>query len=232
MTARPDLRVFYGGTFDPVHNGHVAIARAARDACGVDIHVLPAADPPHRAPPGATAADRVAMVALAIVGEPGLVLDLRELERDGPSWSVVTLRALRAELGPEAPLAWLVGADSFAGLPTWKDWRELLALAHFIVAERPGSPLDRGLSPELAEALTGRWTDEPARLRASACGRVLRLHQPLQQHSATDLRRRIAAGLPWRDLVAPAVADYIVERGLYGAACATAVIGSRPGPSL
>ena len=232
MSPPPELRVFYGGTFDPVHNGHVAIARAARDACTVDVHVLPAADPPHRPPPGANATDRAAMVALAIADEPGLVLDLRELDRDGPSWSIDTVLALRAELGPQQPLAWLVGADSFAGLPTWKRWRELLSLAHFIVADRPGSPSDQGLAPELVEALHGRWTDAPDRLRGLPSGLVLQLHQPLQAHSATDLRHRIGAGLPWRDLVPPAVAAYIIEHGLYGAGGAPAVIGSPPVPSL
>jgi len=229
---RRELQVFYGGTFDPVHNGHVAIACAARNACDVDVRMLPAADPPHRAPPGAGAADRAAMVALAIAGIPRLVLDLRELERAGRSWTFDTLRALRAELGADVPIAWLVGADSLLGLPTWKAWRELFALAHFIVADRSGSLLDDGLAPALDEALAGRWTSDPDSLRDSPSGLVLRLHQPLQAHSATDLRSRIADGLPWRDLVAPAVADYIDERGLYGVRAASAVIGPPPGASL
>lgn len=211
-----ELRVFYGGTFDPVHNGHLAIARAARDALAVDIRLMPAADPPHRAPTGASAVDRAEMLRLAIAGTCGLLLDRRELERGGPSWTIDTLRALRAEFGPDAPIAWLVGADSFVGLPTWKCWRELFGLAHFIVAERSGSPIDGTLDPELAEVLAGRWVNEPDALRRSPAGRVLQLHQPLQAHAATDLRQRIAAGLPWRPLVPSAVADYIVAHGLYG----------------
>jgi len=95
----PALRVLYGGTFDPVHLGHVAVARAARGALGATVAFMPAADPPHRAPPGAPATDRAAMLELAIAGEPGLSLDLRELERDGRSWTVDTLRGLRAEIG-------------------------------------------------------------------------------------------------------------------------------------
>jgi len=226
------LRVFYGGTFDPVHEGHMAIALAARDACDVAIHLLPAADPPHRVAPGAAAVDRAAMVGLAILDEPRLLLDLREMERAGPSWTVETLRHLRAELGPEVPLAWLVGADSFLGLPTWKSWRELLDLAHFIVAERPGSPLDGELAPELQSAVAGRWTTDPADLCDGPAGRVLRLHQPLQPQSATELRHRIATGQPWRDLVPAKVADYIFEHGLYGAAAPAAVIRSQPVPPL
>lgn len=232
MSPSRALQVFHGGTFDPVHNGHVAVACAARDACDAEVRMLPAADPPHRAPPGAGAVDRAAMVALAIAGIPRLVLDLRELEREGPSWTVDTLRALRADVGPEAPIAWLVGADSLAGLPTWKDWRALFTLAHFIVADRSGSRLDSSLARELAETLRGRWTDDADSLRRAPSGLVLRLNQPLQAHSATDLRRRIGEGLPWRDLVAPAVADYIGERGLYGVDRAPAVIGSPPDASL
>ncbi|WP_166207841.1 nicotinate-nucleotide adenylyltransferase [Cognatiluteimonas telluris] len=216
MTPNDSLRIFYGGTFDPVHDGHVAVACAARDACDADVRFVPAGDPAHRALPGAGAPDRAAMVALAIARIPGLCIDLREVERGGRTWTVDTLAGLRSEFGPQAPLAWLVGADSFRGLPSWKRWGELLGLAHFIVAERPGSPLDASLAPELDTALAGRLTDDPAPLHQQPHGRVLRLRQPLQAHSATDLRQRIAAGLPWRGLVAPAVADYIVAHQLYG----------------
>lgn len=211
------LHVLYGGTFDPVHNGHLAIARAARDVLDCDIHMMPAADPPHRAPPGANADDRAAMLALAIAGEARLLLDRRELERGGLSWSIDTVRGLRARLGDEAPIALLVGADSFVGLATWKSWRELPDVVHFVVAERPGNPLDQALPAELAGAMAGRWVDSVAELGQYPSGRVLRLHQPLHAHSATDLRRRIASGLPWRHLLPPCVADYIVANGLYGA---------------
>lgn len=214
MTA---LRVLYGGTFDPVHDGHLAIARAAREALGVPVHLMPAADPPHRPPPGAGAADRVAMLELALRDQPGLQLDLRELQREGRSWSVDTLRALRAEIGDRAPVALLVGADSFAALPTWKSWSELSGLAHFVVASRAGSALDEGLPDALSAWLRGRLADDPRELREAPSGRVLRLRQPLVPHSATAIRSRIAAGQPWRHLVPAAVAGYIQAHGLYGA---------------
>jgi len=117
------LHLVYGGTFDPIHSGHLAIARAARDALACTVHLMPAGDPPHRAPPGADGATRATMVALAIDGVPGLVLDRRELERQGRSYTVDTLAELRTELGPSKPLAWLVGADSLLGLPGWHRWR-------------------------------------------------------------------------------------------------------------
>ncbi len=218
------LHLFYGGTFDPVHDGHLAIAEAARRELGVPVHLVPAADPPHRAAPGADAAQRAQMLALAIAGRPGLVLDTRELRRAGPgarpSYTVDTLLELRRALGPEAPLAWLLGADSFLGLPGWHRWHELPALTHFVVAERPGSPVDDALDPALAQAFAGRWADSAAALAAAPAGRVWRLHQPLREESASEVRRQIAAHGPWRSRVPAAVADYIAAAGLYTTAAA------------
>jgi nicotinate-nucleotide adenylyltransferase len=217
------LRVLYGGTFDPVHLGHVAVARAARDALDATVAFMPAADPPHRAPPGAPAADRAAMLELAIAGEPGLALDLRELQRDGRSWTVDTLRALRADIGADAPVALLVGADSFAALPTWKSWRDLFDLAHFVVASREGSGnagagvQDDAPLPELARAIAGRGVASADALRASPAGRVFHLRQPLFPHSASEVRARIAAGLAWEALVPAPVAAYVRAHRLYGA---------------
>ena len=211
------LRVLYGGTFDPVHDGHLAIARCARDALSTDIGLMPAADPPHRPPTGASADDRVAMLHLALQGETGLHADLRELAREGRSWTIDTLRALRDDTGAEAPVALLLGADSFAGLPTWKDWRALFSLTHFVVASRAGTPLAGELPPLLAAETDTRVVEHADALRELPAGRVLYLRQPLHPHSATDIRARIAEGRPWRHLVPAPVADYIQARGLYGA---------------
>lgn len=211
------LLLVYGGTFDPVHHGHLAIAREARDALGVPVQFMPAADPPHRPPTGADASQRAAMLALALADEPDFHIDLRELRRDGPSYSVESLREMRRDIGATTPVALLVGADSLLGLPTWREWRALLGLTHFVVADRTGSALDRRLPPELAEALEGRWSDTPDALRAEPAGRVLRLGQTLHPGSATRVRTEIAARGAWRDLVPAAVADYIVRHRLYGA---------------
>lgn len=211
------LRAFYGGTFDPVHNGHLAIALAARDALGTTIWMMPAADPPHRDAPGASADDRAAMLELAIQGQAGLRVDRRELQRDTPSYTIDTLRELRAKHGDTAPLAFLIGADSLHGLATWKEPEALLAGAHWVVAERPGSALDEHLPPEVARLVGARWTLNAAALRESPGGKVLRLRQPLHGESATQLRRRIAAGETWHHLLPLAVSRYIVEHGLYGA---------------
>ncbi|UJB20751.1 MULTISPECIES: nicotinate-nucleotide adenylyltransferase [Lysobacter] len=207
------LLVFYGGTFDPIHDGHLAIARAARDALAARVRLMPAADPPHRAPPGASAEHRARMLDLAVAGEPDLVVDRRELRRDGPSYSVETLREIRAEVGPEQPLALLVGADSFLDLPKWREWQALFELAHFVVAERPGSPLDN----ERVEAIAAnRETAEVEALRGAPAGRVYRLHQPLHAESASQVRQLIAAGQAWQPFVPAPVAAYIERHGLYG----------------
>ncbi len=207
----------FGGTFDPLHRGHLAVARAARDLLAAPVWLMPAADPPHRPAPGASAADRVAMLAAALAGESQLHLDLRELERPGPSWSVLSLTELRSELGANTPIVWLLGADAFRSLPSWRDWQRLFELSHFLVAARPGSPLDADLPAALATHLRGRWTDSASALCTRPAGCVLALGQPLQGESATDLRADIAAGRRWRDDLPPAVAEVIVARGLYGA---------------
>lgn len=214
------LRIYYGGTFDPVHLGHLAIARAARDELHVAVRMLPAADPPHRAAPGATALQRCVMLQLAIGEEPGLLLDRREILRAErhpgvPSYTYDTLRELRHELGPVRPLAWLVGADSLLSLSRWHRWEELFGLAHFIVAERPGSPLPERIDGPLGQALQGRMTQDGHALFAAPAGRVLHLHQPLRGESASQVRAQIGAGGAWRALLPPAVADYVAAQQLY-----------------
>jgi nicotinate-nucleotide adenylyltransferase len=213
------LRVCYGGTFDPVHNGHVAVARAARDALDAEVFVLPAHDPPHKGPTRADADQRAAMLWLALAGEAGLHVDTRELRRSGPSYTVDTLAELRAELGAHAPIAWLVGADSLRQLHTWHRWRELFEHAHVVAVQRPGAEVDaaslRAHAPQVLHEIGQRWLP-PGTLAETAHGGFALVPLPaLRPESSTELRRRIAAGEPWRDWVAPAVADYIQRHGLY-----------------
>jgi nicotinate-nucleotide adenylyltransferase len=219
MKAGPELHLYYGGTFDPVHQGHLAIARAARDELGVPVNVVPAADPPHRAPPGADAAQRARMLELALAGEHGLILDRRELERaartDRPSYTVDTLAELRAELGPRVPIAWLLGADSLVSLADWHRWQELSGLAHLVVAERPGASLETQMPDAVRAHLDGCWAEDAAELSSLPAGRAWRLRQPLHPGSASEVRDRIASGEPWRDLVPGPVARYIDDHRLY-----------------
>jgi len=218
MASVPDraaLKALYGGTFDPVHHGHLAIARAVRDRLDCPVALMPAADPPHRPPPGVNVTERARMLELAIEGEPGLSLDQRELHRDGPSYTVDTLRALRREIGAHAPLVLVLGADSFLSLSQWHDWQALFTLAHLVIAERPHCNL-AALPDALTQATATRWTDAPAHLRAAPTGRILRLHQPLHPASATEVRRRLATGANWAALLPAAVAAHIRTHRLYG----------------
>lgn len=210
------LRLFYGGTFDPVHHGHLAIARAARDALDCDVWLMPAADPPHRPAPGADAAQRADMLALAVAGEPRLGVDPRELQREGRSYTVETLRDMREAFGCDAPVALLIGADSLLGLPGWHQWQALFGLAHLVVADRPGIALDRPFPEPLAQAVRDRWVEDSRLLQDTPAGLMFRLRQPLHPGSATGVRQCIAAGGDWAELVPGPVARYIRRQGLYG----------------
>jgi nicotinate-nucleotide adenylyltransferase len=195
-----------GGTFDPIHVGHVAVARAARRELGLDeVLVVPAARPPHKV--GVTmapAADRLAMVQLALAGEEGLAASRLEIDRAGPSWTIDTLTGLQqagGSNGRESMITLILSADAFAGLSTWHEPERVLRAARIAVAPRPGHapPSLDVLSPEL---------------RAIAADTVF-LTGPSMDVSATEIRRRVASGLPIDGLVAPAVARYIEEHHLY-----------------
>lgn len=208
------LIILYGGTFDPIHNGHLAVATAAQDAFRTDVIFLPAADPPHRPPASASSSQRAEMVELAISGHPGFSCDRRELRRAGPSYSLLSLREWRAETGPRQPIAWLIGMDSFLGLPGWHAWRELFELSHFIVVDRPGHGM-QALPEALERVCAQRWTDEPERLEDAPAGRVLRLQMPLREESATMIRAGLAEEHGLRTDLPQAVSAYILRNRLY-----------------
>jgi nicotinate-nucleotide adenylyltransferase len=210
-----------GGTFDPIHFGHLELAREVRSVLGLAaVRLVPAGDPPHRAAPVATAAHRLAMVQLAVEGYSGLEVDDREIERAGRSYTVLTLEELRRE-DPERPLALIVGADAFAGLPTWHRWTELFSLAHLVVVARPGFELDDALPAELAGEWAHRRVPDPASLAATRAGTIY--VQPITPHaiSASAIRAALAAGNSARahaqvaTLLPPAVLAYIDRNQLY-----------------
>jgi nicotinate-nucleotide adenylyltransferase len=211
--------LLYGGTFDPVHLGHLQIARAVADRLGAPVALLPAADPPHRAVPGASAEQRAEMIARAIAGDRRLRLDRRELERSGPSYTVETLRGLRAELGPKVPIVWILGLDSVLQLDQWHHWTELLSLAHLLGVQRPGTQVGRewlrGKAPRVHAELAPRWT-RPERLLLTPAGDYAALAiRPLRRESATGVRARHAPGQDRTHQVAPPVAAFINATGLY-----------------
>ncbi len=220
-SARP-LHIVYGGTFDPVHRGHVAIARAACEALlaqGLEIRAfdfLPNADPPHRAPPGAAAGHRVAMLWLALAGESGFGIDLRELRRGGASYMVDTLEELRGELGPEAPLVLLLGEDAWRGFDRWQRWQAIPRLAHLLVVDRPHAGIPAA-SPAL-QALALERTQPLAGLAEAPAGGFCRLSLPPEPASATDVRAAVAQGdvRAIEAYLEPTVVAYIARHGLYG----------------
>jgi nicotinate-nucleotide adenylyltransferase len=208
------LHLNYGGTFDPVHCGHLDVARSAAEQLGAVVHLVPAGDPLHRARPRLDGAGRAHLLRLAIGGDPRLALDLREVRRVGATYTVDTLRELRAELGTERPIAALIGADAFRHLHTWQDWRDLFRLGHLVALTRPGHDLQR-LAPELAAELDRRWTREPGGLCRSPAGKVLELQVPQWPVSSTAVRAALASGQPVDEWVPTPVADYIRDHGLY-----------------
>lgn len=208
--------VGYGGTFDPVHLGHVAVAKAVHDVLAAPVFLVPAADPPHKPATGAHAAHRRRMLELAIAGEPGLHVDARELERIGPSYTVDTLAAIRDELGAGASIAWVVGADSLVQLHRWHRWRELFDLAHVIAVGRPGHVLDPTAAGSEARDFLRDRVASPATLREAPAGRLALLPmEPPRMESSTQIRALAAKGQPWSHLVPAAVASYIGRHRLY-----------------
>ncbi len=207
------MRAILGGTFDPVHHGHLRAALDVAEACDCDVHLVPAARPPHREPPRVSGADRLRMLELAVAGQPRLAVDDREFRRAGPSYTVDTMRDLRREFGSDQPLLLLVGMDAFAGLSTWSRWTELFELAHVGVMTRPGHV--PGFEAEVAAEWYARRVHSPAALASRPAGGVLPIDVTPLPISSTDLRARLAAGRGIEFLVPPAVVAYIRERGLY-----------------
>ncbi len=220
MTRKSGLPLgILGGTFDPIHYGHLELAREVRAALDLEhVRLIPAGAPPHRSAPVASAAHRLAMVALALAPYPGLEADAREIDRPGPSYTVVTLTELRNEAAAR-PLALIVGSDAFLGLPTWHRWREVFDLAHLIVVTRPGTALAGALPPALVPEWTRRYTRDARMLSRPRGGAIVT--QAITPHdiSASTIRAALARGpegvAAVRGLLPPAVLSYIDRNQLY-----------------
>lgn len=181
----------FGGTFDPIHLGHLCVAWEASELLDADVLMMPSGMPPHRPPPIASAPQRLAMLQVALRDQSRLLLDARELARSGLSYTVDTLVELRAEHG-DRPLVLLLGADAFAGLPGWHGWQRLFDLAHIGVLSRPGQQSE--LPEELQRESAGRWIDDAASLQSAPAGCVMALSVTPLQISATRIRELLAAG--------------------------------------
>lgn len=201
----------FGGTFDPVHRGHIHGATTVCEALDLpEVRMVLSARPWHRNAPAASARHRWQMLCLACAVDPRLVPDDRELTRDAPSYTVDTLAEVRAEVA-DAGIIWVLGSDAFADLPTWHRWTEVLQLTNLVILQRPGE--------------CPRWTDALTRLCAAhrvdhppdaAFGQIMFLESEMQAISASQIRAALAAGRPVAHLLPDQVATYISRHGLYG----------------
>ncbi|WP_165680588.1 nicotinate-nucleotide adenylyltransferase [Metapseudomonas otitidis] len=206
----------FGGTFDPVHIGHLRGALEVAELMAFDqLRLIPSARPPHREAPQVSAADRLVMVELAVADLPPLRVDDRELRRERPSWTIDTLESLRAEVGESDQLFLMLGWDAFCGLPGWHRWDELLNHCHILVLQRPDA--DTEPPEELRDLLAARSVADPLGLNGPG-GQISFVWQSPLAVSATQVRKLLADGRSVRFLVPDAVLAYIHAHGLYRAA--------------
>ena len=212
---RPRRIGVLGGTFDPVHIGHLRGALEVAESLNLDeLRLTPSARPPHRGTPQVSALDRLAMVECAVAGVAPLVVDDRELKRDKPSYTIDTLELMRAELAADDQVFLLLGWDAFCGLPTWHRWEELLQHCHILVLQRPDA--DSEPPDALRNLLAARSVSDPLALKGPS-GQIAFVWQTPLAVSATQIRQLLASGKSVRFLVPDAVLAYIDAHGLYRA---------------
>lgn len=207
-----------GGTFNPIHFGHLRMAQELADALGFDeVRFIPSANPPHRTTPEVSAAHRAAMVQLAIADNPLFKLDMRELARMGASYMIDTLISLREELGEHAALCLIMGSDAFVKLDTWHHWQKLLDYCHIILVQRPNfAPDQLRLSAELTALLHDHYTENLDDLTEKTNGYIhMQKITPLEI-SATRIRESLKTGHTVRYLMPENVIAYITTHKLYG----------------
>jgi nicotinate-nucleotide adenylyltransferase len=199
-----------GGTFDPIHFGHLRTALEIAESCGMEqVRFIPGSVPPHRPQPKASAEQRWDMVQLAVKDEPLFKADRRELDRQGNSYTVDTLSSLRAELGTKVPLAFVLGMDAFLAFRTWHRWQEIMNLAHLVVMSRPG------YTPDPHDWYGDLLAQTTCDLNSSAAGRVTFLAVTQLDISATKIREACKNNKSIRFLLPDAVCHYIQEHSLY-----------------
>lgn len=217
FTKQPPSRLsaFFGGTFDPIHYGHLKAVTALAEEVGVaQVTLLPNHVPPHRPQPIASPQQRVDMVNLAIANNPLFVVDDRELHRTTTSYTIDTLESIRQERGHSSPLAFIIGQDALLTLHQWHRWQNLLEVCHLLVLARPGYAVQMA-TPEMQHWLEQHQLKEVEQLTERPHGAVYLATTPLLDISATDIRQRYHQGLDGNRLLPPAVQGYIESQGLY-----------------
>jgi nicotinate-nucleotide adenylyltransferase len=208
-----------GGTFDPIHYGHLRLAEELGETLRLDeVRLVPSGTPPHRSAPAVTADHRLAMTRLAAAGNTRFKIDEREVRRAGPGYTFDTLRELRAEAGGTRPLALLLGADAFLEFATWHRWHEIFGLAHVAIAHRPGFPVERWterMPQPLAREYSARLMQQPLAIHLSPAGGIAVVPFTALDISATAIRDMLLAGASPRYLLPGAVLDYIRANRLY-----------------
>ena len=210
----PPLEGVFGGTFNPVHYGHLRSALELVEGLQLErLRLMPSARPPHRAAPQCSAEHRAAMVELAVALEPRLICDARELHRSGKSYMIDSLIELRGELDAESGLCMVMGCDALLGITKWHRWQELLDWAHIVIIARPGWELPR--TGEVAHWLTEHRLDDRSELRQRPTGGIVIEELRPLAISATEIRQMLEAGQSARYLLPQSVLDYIQTHQLY-----------------
>ena len=208
------LIAVYGGTFNPIHQGHLQAADEITKLCDVDrLLLVPASIPPHRAAPSVSFDDRLRMTELAIADNDLWALDDREHRREAPSFTIDTLASLRDEFGPEVSLAFCVGSDAFQSINTWHRWRELTDFAHVIVAQR--CDMIAPLNSAVEKWSASKVLSAPSQLRDRPSGGILHLSQRPMNCSSSDIRAKLAQGASPNLLLPESVLRYIQQHHLY-----------------
>jgi nicotinate-nucleotide adenylyltransferase len=204
----------FGGTFNPVHYGHLRSALELVERLQLEqLRLMPSAQPPHREAPQCSAAHRAAMVELAVAGEPRLACDARELRRAGRSYTIDSLIELRSELGPETGLCMVLGCDAVLDITSWHRWQELLDWAHIVVIARPGWELPS--AGTVAQWLSAHRLEDPRALRQQPTGGIVIEELRPLAISSTEIRDLLAAQRSARYLMPQSVLDYIQTHQLY-----------------
>jgi len=212
MTVRSADLAIYGGTFDPVHRGHLAIARAVSDHLDTDVCFVPAHRPPHKDRLLTSSTDRLAMLNLALSGQPRFQIDELELLRDEPSYTIDTVADFRSRLGEEARLYFVLGEDAYRSLPSWKAWRDLLNFVHLIVCRRRHKA---ALSKALSDLEAQRMISSVSALKQAPRGGIFYFQQPEYDVSSTAIRRKLQLDQSLQDDLDPKVYQFVREQRLY-----------------
>lgn len=203
-----------GGTFDPIHNGHLHLAIETQKALDIEeIRLIPVQQPPHRQTPHASPKQRLNMIELAIADLKGIVADDRELQREGISYTIDTVKSLRNEF-EQIPIALIIGMDAFQTLNSWRDWSSILDYVHIIIADRPGNPAHLS-NLELEDFYLQYRSENHSDALQMPAGQILKFDIPMMDISSTQIRYRLSNNLDARNTLPTKVIDYIHEESLY-----------------